>query len=55
MAPEMFQANPSSSMKIVRGRQNDIWAAGVTLYYLLTKKYPFSAKSIHELAAQVRS
>ena len=39
MAPEMFSADKST--KVIGGRQADIWAAGVTLFNLLTKKYPF--------------
>ena len=38
-SPEMFQ-NKTSEYK-VRGTKTDIWALGVTLYYLVTATYPF--------------
>ena len=47
MAPEMV--NPDKSKQIIRGRQADIWAAGVTLFNLLTNEYPFKGKGIIEL------
>ena len=53
MAPEMFSTHRHD--KIVRGRQCDIWAAGVTLYYLLTKKFPYNAKSVFELADSIQN
>lgn len=34
MAPELFAGEPASS-------QSDLYAAGVTLYHLLTRKYPY--------------
>lgn len=34
LAPEQFQGSPAA-------RQTDIYAAGVTLYYLLTRHYPY--------------
>jgi len=34
MAPELFEGEPASV-------QGDIYAAGVSLYYLLTRKYPY--------------
>ena len=52
MAPEMFGADKST--KMVLGRQSDIWAAGVTLFNLLTKKYPFESQSLFDLANQIR-
>ena len=38
-APEMFQKKTSDYK--VRGTKTDIWALGVTLYYLVTSFYPF--------------
>ena len=38
-APEMFN---SKSMK-VHGEKTDIWALGITFYYLLTGEYPWKA------------
>lgn len=37
--PEMFQKKTSDYK--VRGTKTDIWALGVTLYYLVTSTYPF--------------
>ena len=53
MAPEMFSADKST--KVIGGRQADIWAAGVTLFNLLTKKYPFQGKNVFELAEKVKN
>jgi len=36
-APEMFNRRQGA---IVKGEMTDIWALGVTFYYLLTGKYP---------------
>lgn len=47
MAPEMV--NPDKNKQIIRGRQGDIWAAGVTLFNLLTGKYPFKGRGVVEL------
>ena len=47
MAPEMV--NPDRSKQIVRGRQGDIWAVGVTLFNLLTGQSPFKGRGIGEL------
>jgi len=52
MAPEMFGAD--KSVKLVRGRQSDIWAAGVTLFNLLTKRYPFESSNVFDLANKIR-
>ena len=42
MAPEMLGNNTRSALY---GRSIDVWAAGVTLYYMLTKKFPFDGKT----------
>ena len=44
MAPELFKGD--SFKKVVRGRQSDIWSAGVTLFNLLTNAYPFQGSNI---------
>ena len=54
MAPEIIKSNPDDE-KIMSGRSCDIWAAGITLYNLLTNKYPFSAKNLIELADKIRN
>ena len=53
MAPEMFKTSSYMAAddtlrdeKVVRGRPSDIWAAGITLYNLLTKKFPFGGRNI---------
>ena len=43
MAPELAGI---SSKPVLHGRAIDIWAAGVTLYYMKTKKYPFDGKTM---------
>ena len=43
MAPELIGI---SKQPVLHGRAIDIWAAGVTLYYMMTKKYPFDGKTM---------
>ena len=50
MAPEMFKYGADK-----RGRPNDIWAAGITLFNLLTKKFPFSGKGVLALADNIKN
>ena len=53
MAPEMIKcANPAAE-KVMSGRACDIWAAGITLYNLLTNEYPFAARNIIDLADKI--
>ena len=48
-APEMFADSTDGNLNI-RGERTDIWALGVTLFFMLTGSYPFeSAKSVIEL------
>ena len=42
MAPECFKKERN---KEFHGKRLDIWAAGVTLYLLLTNKYPFGGNT----------
>ena len=39
-----FFLSPEATLgNMYKGKKNDIWACGVTLYYMATKKLPFSA------------
>ena len=51
MAPEMFETD--STKKFLKGKAIDIWAAGVTLFNLLTNDHPFKAKNIHLLKEMI--
>lgn len=53
LAPEMFSGDKAN--KIIKGRAIDIWAAGVTLFNLLTNKYPWNGKGPYALAGKVRN
>lgn len=44
LAPEVCKGNVN-----YRGRQSDVWALAVTLYFMLFKKYPFIARSRDDL------
>ena len=44
MAPELFEGEPAST-------RSDVYAVGITYYYLLTGKLPFVARSVAKLAA----
>jgi serine/threonine protein kinase len=47
-APEVVKTGVKN--KVFRGRQTDIWATGVTFYYIATKVYPFAAGAIYEIS-----
>lgn len=49
MAPELIGKSNYNPIK------SDIWAIGVTLYYIATHKYPFKSKSIQSLKILVSS
>ena len=51
MAPEM---QGFESKAVLKARAIDIWAAGVTLYYMKTKKYPFDGKSLGIIREQLK-
>ena len=55
MAPEMFKTTQELAENGVRGRSTDIWAAGITLFNLLTKKFPFTGKNIIDLTQKMRN
>ena len=44
MAPELLSSNNNNGKRAYKA---DVWALGVILFYLLTKKYPF--RCIHSL------
>jgi calcium/calmodulin-dependent protein kinase kinase 2 len=46
-APEIVK---TGQKKEIRGRRTDIWAVGVTFYYIATQVYPFPVKSQYEIA-----
>ena len=48
-APEIFATNG------YRGRPIDIWAIGITLFFMLTSKKPFNGSSVPEIRASVNS
>lgn len=37
-----------------KGKKSDIWALGVTLYFVLFKAYPFNASSIPTLYSKIK-
>ena len=51
-APEMFQRYKSKDNH-VRGEKIDIWALGVTLYYITKGCYPFEAETVVEMQDKV--
>jgi [calcium/calmodulin-dependent protein kinase] kinase len=48
MAPEVF-----TESKGFHAKPLDIWAAGITLYYLLFNKIPFVGKRLNELTDSI--
>ena len=47
-APEMFQR--ATNAKDIKGERTDLWALGITLYFLLCGKYPWQgAKNSYQL------
>ena len=46
MAPECFKEEVN---KEFHGKRVDIWAAGISLYLLLTNKYPFGGNTKHDV------
>lgn len=38
-----------------KGRQSDIWACGITLFYMVTGKLPFGGSSIPELYSKIQN
>jgi len=54
MPPEMFEGNKEK--KVIKGHPVDIWAAGVSLFNLLTNRHPWESKgNLYNLAAKVKS
>jgi len=51
-APEMFMSKKSNVK--VRGEKTDIWALGITMFYMLTGQYPFGKPTdLFDLKAKV--
>ena len=49
-APEMFLGKKVK----VRGEKTDIWALGITVFYMLTGQYPFGKPAnVYDLKAKV--
>ena len=46
-APELLGISKQESG--FSGRSIDVWAAGVTLYYMKTKKFPFSGTRMEQI------
>ena len=38
-----------------KGRKSDVWAAGVTLYQMVFKKYPFKANNFPDLYYKIQN
>lgn len=36
------------------GKECDLWSLGVTLYYLIEQKYPFTGKSVDEVFSKIK-
>lgn len=53
MAPEMFITDKAK--KVIKGRQNDIWAVGITLFNLLTKTHAFKGRGLVDLANSIKN
>mmetsp|Transcript_24995 Transcript_24995/g.17666 ORF Transcript_24995/g.17666 Transcript_24995/m.17666 type:complete len:94 (+) Transcript_24995:39-320(+) len=43
-APEIVRAVED---KRIHGKKADVWALGVSVYYALTKKYPFDSPTVY--------
>ena len=50
MAPELMGKGQNC-----RGKPIDIWACGITLYYLLVGKVPYKSRKIMDLAWEVKN
>ena len=50
MAPELMAGN-----RDFRGKPLDIWAIGVTLYYMLEGRSPYKSKSLIELSNEIQN
>lgn len=42
-APEVVR---TGTTKQIKGKRTDVWALGITLFNLKTKKFPFNAQSL---------
>jgi NIMA (never in mitosis gene a)-related kinase len=37
-----------------KGRKSDIWACGITLYFMMLKKHPFTSSNIPDLYRKIQ-
>ena len=50
----LFFSPEACNGKQYRGKLNDLWACGVTLYFMCTGKYPFDANNHVKLFEQIK-
>lgn len=54
-AGSYYYYSPEACMgSTFKGRKSDIWACGITLYYMIYKKHPFISTVIPDLFKKIR-